>query len=112
MSIPSLSPPSDVLAALSAKKLPKPLRSLLLAPLLDVVGIFQSLTSLVPMEYVSKSLRNDLIDRAMGLDMWLSARKVEVEDEALVKAQTDLRTFVLLAAPVGSSVVCFGTLLI
>lgn len=95
-----------MLAALSSKKLPKPLRSLVLAPLLEVVEIFQSLTSPVPMEYVSKSLRNDLIDRAMGLDIWLSARKVEVDDEALVKAQSDLRKFVLLAAPVGSSIVC------
>lgn len=105
ITIPGLSPSSEILAALSAKKVPKPLRSLAISTVSSTIASFDRVASLLPMEYVGKALRNDLIDRAVGLDIWVSGGKVELEGEELAKAQFVLRKFVVLAAAEGSSLV-------
>lgn len=54
---------------------------------------------------MSKSLRSELVDRALGLDIWISAGKVEelaAGETELSKAQEVLRKFVLMALPSGA----------
>lgn len=109
VTIDTLSPPSAVLALLSAAKVPKPLRSLAPSTVTAAVASFKNIATLLPIEYVGKALRNDLIDRAVSLDVWISGGKVEMDDEAKVGAQGILRRFVGLAAAEGSSIVRTGT---
>lgn len=60
----------------------------------------------MPMEYLGKHLRNELIDRATGLDVWLCKNEtMQLEDEAKLRAQEVLRRFVVLAKADGSSIV-------
>lgn len=71
----------------------------------STIASFDRIASLLPMEYVGKALRNDMIDRAVGLDIWVSGGKVELDGEELARAQFVLRKFVVLAAAEGSSLV-------
>lgn len=59
------------------------------------------------MEYVGKGLRNDLIERALGVDVWISGGKVEElqSGEERSGKQKVLRTFVARAKGVGQSLV-------
>jgi hypothetical protein len=108
VTIPSLSPLSDVLAALSASKPPKALRALDSTVLVAAVSVFDRVSALLPMEYVGKNLRNELIQRAVGLDLWISAGKLDMTEEELAGRQRVLRRFVLLAAATqGASLVRF-----
>lgn len=108
VTLPSLSSPIEVLASLSAKKLPKPLRSLQPKSVLAAVATFDRITSLVPTEYLGKGLRNDLIDRAFALDVWVTGGKLEIPEEEAAKVALVLRSFILLAAAEGASLVSFG----
>lgn len=63
---------------------------------------------------MSKSVRSELVDRALALDIWISAGKVEelaAGGEELSKAQEILRKFVLIALPSGA-VLSNGALII
>ncbi|KAK4698573.1 nucleolar pre-ribosomal-associated protein 2, partial [Phenoliferia sp. Uapishka_3] len=96
--IPSLLSPSSVLTSLSASKLPKPLRSLSSDVVNETVETFERISELVPVEYLSKGLRNDLVDRAMAVDVWITAGKLEEGEEEREGKMRVLRSFVLGAA--------------
>lgn len=104
----SLTSPTEVLVSLSATKLPKPLRSLSSSAILKSISLFSQLSSLIPLEYLSKSLKSDLVDRALSLDIWISSGKVEgiliVGSQELRNAQEGLRKFVLMALPSGGTI--------
>lgn len=105
VTIPTLTPPAQVLLHLSASKVPKALRSLSIESIEAVVASFKNIATLLPIEYVGKGLRNDLIDRAVSLDVWISGGKVEMNEEGKTAAQSVLRRFVGMAAAEGSSIV-------
>jgi len=107
VSIPSLSPASSVLEHLTSSKPPKPLRSLPPSSILSSISTFERISTLLPMEYVGKALRNDLIERALGVDCWVSGGRVEglEKGEERAEKQRVLRTFVARAKGVGQSLV-------
>lgn len=97
--------PTEVLSHLSATKLPKSLRSLTVSSIQDSISLFSHLTSLIPVEYLSKSSKVELIDRALGLDLFISSGKIsgiEIGSEELIKNQEVLRKFVLITLNSGS----------
>lgn len=57
------------------------------------------------MEYLGKALRNELVERALALDIWIGRSEMEIDEALKVEAQTTLRTFVILAKAEGSSIV-------
>lgn len=59
------------------------------------------------MEYVGKALRHELIERALGVDCWVSGGKVQglESGEERAEKQRVLRTFVARAKGVGQSLV-------
>ncbi|KAL8287505.1 hypothetical protein RQP46_003363 [Phenoliferia psychrophenolica] len=73
LSLPHLTSPTDVLSSLSLKKLPKALRALEASRVVEAVATFERVAKLVPMEYLGKGLRNDLIERALALDVWITS---------------------------------------
>lgn len=98
--------PSLALGAIAAKKIPKAFRLLTPAIILQHIATFRGITSLIPVEFIGKLLRNALIDRAIGLDIWISSRGVELlEAESLVDAQMVLRRFVVMVKGDGLSLV-------
>jgi hypothetical protein len=105
VSIPSLSTPTETLSTLASKKLPKSLRSMSPSIVASAIATFDSMTSLLPIEYLNKSLRNDLVDRAIGLDLWISRDEAEASEEERIEQQTCLRRFVAFAKPVGAAIV-------
>lgn len=105
MTLPSLVSPSSVLASLAAPKLSKALRGLDSVEVARAVATVEQIARLVPTEYLSKGLRNDLVDRALALDVWITAAKTDSSDEAREQAAVVLRTFVRSAAAEGSPLV-------
>ena len=71
----------------------------------SAIATFDSMTSLLPIEYLNKSLRNDLVDRAIGLDLWISRDEAEASEEERIEQQTCLRRFVAFAKPAGAAIV-------
>ena len=98
--------PSLALGAIASKKIPKPFRLLTPAIILRHVSTFRGITSLIPVEFIGKLLRNALIDRAIGLDIWISSKGADIlEAGSLVEAQTFLRRFVVMVKGDGLSIV-------
>ncbi|SCZ87681.1 BZ3500_MvSof-1268-A1-R1_Chr2-2g05147 [Microbotryum saponariae] len=101
-SVENLQAPSTVLKALSASKVPKSLGSIKPRKLVEVIGLFGSIGSMLPMQYLGKSLRNELVERAFGLDLWIGGGKSGVEGELVEGLQIGLRKFVILVMDGGS----------
>ncbi|SCV70426.1 BQ2448_1820 [Microbotryum intermedium] len=100
--IQGLQIPSTVLDALSASKVPQSLQSIDSSKLVEVNAVFGSIGSMLPMQYLGKSLRNELVERAFGLDLWIGGEKSGVDAELVEDQQKGLRKFVMLVLEGGS----------
>ncbi|KAJ8293894.1 N-acetylserotonin O-methyltransferase-like protein [Rhodotorula toruloides] len=96
VSLPSLSSPTAVLAAMATPtdKASKALRSLAQATLLETVDVFAAISTCIPVEYLNKETRRQLADCALALDLWVTSGEVAVLVEAKERAQHVLRSFV------------------
>ncbi|BGP00937.1 hypothetical protein NBRC10513v2_005057 [Rhodotorula toruloides] len=94
--LPSLSTPTEVLAAMATPtdKASKALRSLAPATLLETVDVFAAISTCVPVEYLNKDTRRQLADRALALDLWVSSGEAVVQVDAKERAQQVLRSSV------------------
>lgn len=113
VTVESLSPAAAVLATISTgTKLPKNLRSIKAPSMQSLLSTFAKISVLIPIDYFGKSLKNDLIERALGLDIFISARKVDGFSEQEISAgQVILRRFVEGVRGNGGSIVstfCFS----
>ncbi|GAA5858645.1 hypothetical protein JCM1840_006498 [Sporobolomyces johnsonii] len=98
VTLPSLGSPSTVLSSLAASSASKSLTSLgslTAATLLSTAHIFPRIAASVPLEYLGKGLRAQLAERALAMDLWISAEgRVEVEEQERERVQRELRAFV------------------
>ncbi|GAA5956862.1 hypothetical protein JCM3765_006621 [Sporobolomyces pararoseus] len=97
VSLPSLTTPASVLALLadlSASKSASSLSSISTETLLSTSHTFSRLASFVPLEYLGRDYRSQLAERALSLDLWISAGGVTLPDQEQEVAQTELRRFV------------------
>ncbi|BGP49634.1 hypothetical protein JCM10450v2_005535 [Rhodotorula kratochvilovae] len=96
VTLPSLTSPSTVLSVLASTaddKTLSALRSLRLPTLLSSARQFPALVASVPLEYLGKELRVQLSERALALDLWLSASdKLGASEKE--QSQIELRRFV------------------
>ncbi|GAA5889290.1 hypothetical protein JCM5296_005857 [Sporobolomyces johnsonii] len=97
VTLPSLGSPSTVLSSLAASSASKSLTSLgslTAATLLSTAHIFPRIAASVPLEYLGKGLRAQLAERALAMDLWISAEgRVEVEELERERVQRELRAF-------------------
>ncbi|KAM0750831.1 hypothetical protein T439DRAFT_356570 [Meredithblackwellia eburnea MCA 4105] len=78
VSLPHLISPSTLLTTLASKsKPPKELRRLSLAVFLDTSTKLSLVAHHFPREYLGRPLRADLVERALGLDIWAGEEGVE-----------------------------------
>lgn len=68
--------------------------------LVTTINVFSRVTSLVPLEYLGKQLRADLVDRALSIDLWLSSAHASQKEVATSQFLV-LRQFVVVV--LGSS---------
>lgn len=93
VTVSDLTSPGTTLVHLASSKRPKSLRSLDDAAFASATAAFDRIASLIPMEYLSKGLRGELIDRALSIDLW-TCSMARQKNEA---TQLSLRRFVALA---------------
>lgn len=97
VSLPSLTAPASVLSLLTDTSSSKPassLSSISTETLLSTSHTFSRLASLVPLEYLGREYRAQLAERALSLDLWISAGGVQLQAQEQEVAQTEMRRFV------------------
>ncbi|GAA5839982.1 hypothetical protein JCM11251_006580 [Rhodosporidiobolus azoricus] len=104
VSLPLLSTPGLLLSNDVDAKTLTALRSLSPATLTSTSNLFPAIAATVPLEYLSKTIREQLAERALALDLWNSSSEVELSVEEKEHFQHELRSFVDLLA-VGSAAV-------
>lgn len=85
---------------MQAARPPKSLTSLDGDKLGTTINAFSRVTSLVPLEYLGKQLRADLVDRGLSIDLWLSSAHASQQEVASSQSLV-LRQFVVVV--LGSS---------
>ncbi|GAA5895691.1 Urb2 domain-containing protein [Sporobolomyces salmoneus] len=97
VSLPSLVAPSSLLSLISdntPSKNSTALRSISTETLLLTSRTFSCLASFVPLEYLGRDYRLQLAEKALSLDLWISAGEVDIASVEREKAQAELRRFV------------------
>jgi hypothetical protein len=96
VTLPSLATAAPLLANDIEPKTLASLRSLSTSTLLSTSDLFLSIAATVPLEYLSKTTREQLSDRALALDVWLSASAAGADEADKERVQRELREFVTL----------------
>ena len=81
VTLPSLSSPTTVLSSLSAAT-PAPAPKSSAAAISQAVTAFSEISRLLPVEWLGKHLRAELVDRALAIDLALSSSSTSGESEA------------------------------
>ncbi|GAA6016272.1 hypothetical protein JCM10207_000453 [Rhodosporidiobolus poonsookiae] len=93
LTLPNFSSAASILAGADEKTLAS-LRSLSPSTLLGTVRLFDQIVAHVPLEYFSKTTREQLAERALALDLWVSGGEANGVDEKRGEVQRQLRSFV------------------
>lgn len=104
ITLPSLATAVEALALISSKK---SVKTLTVASISTAIKTFDQIAALLPMEYLGKNLRNELVERALGLDLWITKSESEMDGEEKLEGLKKLRKFVGVAKSEGSILVCF-----
>ncbi|GAA6040522.1 hypothetical protein JCM8097_005446 [Rhodosporidiobolus ruineniae] len=101
VTLPSLASPAPLLVEPVPEKTLSSLRSLSASTLLSSARLFPSLAAAIPLEYLSKANREQLSERALALDLWISTSEVDGLGEAEKEVmQRGLREFVEFAGAI------------
>ncbi|GAA6014036.1 hypothetical protein JCM11491_003496 [Sporobolomyces phaffii] len=103
VSLPGLASPGTLLpllSDLSPSESVAPAQAIPTSTLLSTSHTFTRLVKLVPLEYLGRTFRSQLAERALSLDLWVSTGASDITSAEKEAAQTALRRFVAYMASV------------
>lgn len=96
VTLPGLTSPEETLKAVTSSKPAKSFKALEADSVLRAASLFACIAVQIPMEFLTKKLRVELVERALSIDVGLSSGYISVEDAS--NAQRSLRAFVAVAS--------------